>query len=82
MYTLFQISNMSLIVAQKLILNAFHNKMTYNYNDINNTQGNIKSDLEIDFLCLSNEEFMNGFNTLYFGNHYVKISYDNDLIII
>ena len=72
MYTLFQISNMSLIVAQKLILNAFHNKMTYNYNDINNTQGNIKSDLEIDFLCLSNEEFMNGFNTLYFGNHYEK----------
>ena len=72
MYTLFQISNMPLIVAQKLILNAFHNKMTYNYNDINNTQGNIKSDLEIDFLCLSNEEFMNGFNTLYFGNHYEK----------
>ena len=72
MYTLFQISKMPLIVAQKLILNAFHNKMTYNYNEINNTQGTIKNDLEIDFLCLSNEEFMNGFNTLYFGSHNEK----------
>ena len=72
MYTLFQISKMPLILAQKLILNAFHNKMTYNYNESNNNQGNIKSDIEIDFLCLSNEEFMNGFNIIYFGNHLEK----------
>ena len=64
MYTLFQISKIPLIVSQKLILNSFHNKMSFNLN----INSQIKNDNEIDFLCLSNEEFVNGFNSIYFGS--------------
>ena len=65
MYTLFQISKIPLILAQKLILNSFHNKMSFNFD----TNKQIDNDNEIDFLCLSNEEFVNGFNSIYYGSN-------------
>ena len=67
MYTLFQICNIPLIVAQKLISNSFKSK-NLNNEDLKNTI-DINDNNEIDFLSLKNEEFISGFNTLYYGNN-------------
>ena len=68
MYTLFQMTNIPLIVSQKLISNAFKLKNANN----ENPDKNIKDINEIDFLSLTNEEFISGFNNLYYGNNYEK----------
>ena len=83
MYTLYQITNIPLIVSQKLISNAFKLK------NFNNENKNINDINEIDFLCLTNEEFISGFNNLYYGNNYEKTklianlcSFNDNLIYI
>ena len=53
MYTLFQICNIPLIVAQKLISNSFKSK-NLNNEDLKNTI-DINDNNEIDFLSLKNE---------------------------
>ena len=83
MYTLYQITNIPLIDSQKLISNAFKLK------NFNNENKNINDINEIDFLCLTNEEFISGFNNLYYGNNYEKTklianlcSFNDNLIYI
>ena len=85
MYTLFQMTNIPLIVSQKLISNAFKLK---NFNN-ENPDKNINDINEIDFLSLTNEEFISGFNNLYYGNNYEKTklianlcSFNDNLIFI
>ena len=87
MYTLFQICNIPLIVAQKLISNAFKSKNSNN-EDLKNTIDIIDNN-EIDFLSLNSEEFISGFNTLYYGNNIEKTklianlcSFNDNLIFI
>jgi hypothetical protein len=87
MYTLFQICNIPLIVAQKLISNSFKSK-NLNNEDLKNTI-DINDNNEIDFLSLKNEEFISGFNTLYYGNNIEKTklianlcSFNDNLIFI
>ena len=87
MYTLFQICNIPLIVAQKLIANSFKSK-NINHEDLKSTI-EIMDNYEIDFLSLKNEEFISGFHTLYYGNNIEKTklianlcSFNNNLIYI
>ena len=88
MYTLFQMCNIPLIVSEKLILNSFKNKNSCcdNQEKKNNLDVN---DNDNDFVCLTNEEFIYGFNTIYYGNNAEKTklianlcSFNNNLIFI
>ena len=60
MYTFFQISNVPLIICQKLFIKAFKSTKIDNLKESN-------------FNCLSSEEFSDGFYKLFFGKIQEKI---------